>query len=48
VFADQIRDTAFAAGACAVSPALGALPEIADVILERYVVAADDISLQSA
>jgi sirohydrochlorin ferrochelatase len=48
VFADQIRDTAFTAGACAVSPALGALPEIADVILERYTAAVGDICLQSA
>lgn len=36
VFADQIRESALRAGACAVSPALGALPEVADVILQRY------------
>jgi sirohydrochlorin ferrochelatase len=35
-FADQVRETSFAAGAEAVSPALGAIPEVADVILERY------------
>jgi sirohydrochlorin ferrochelatase len=36
VFADQIRLAGLEAGACAISPALGALPEVADVILERY------------
>jgi sirohydrochlorin ferrochelatase len=35
-FADQIRDTALAAGALAVSGALGAAPEVADVIIDRY------------
>jgi sirohydrochlorin ferrochelatase len=35
-FADQIRASALEAGADAVTPALGALPEVADVILERY------------
>jgi sirohydrochlorin ferrochelatase len=35
-FADQIRDTALAAGAVAVSDALGAAPEVADVIIDRY------------
>ena len=48
VFADQIRRDALAAGASAVSPALGALPEIADVICARYVAASDDICARSA
>jgi sirohydrochlorin ferrochelatase len=36
VFADQVRGQALAAGAGAVSAPLGAVPELADVILERY------------
>jgi sirohydrochlorin ferrochelatase len=36
VFADQVRDQALAAGAQAVSAPLGAAPEVADVLLERY------------
>lgn len=35
-FADKIRDTALGAGADAVSAALGAAPEVADVIAARY------------
>jgi len=35
-FADKIRASAVAAGASAVSQALGAAPEVADVILARY------------
>jgi len=35
-FADRIRDTALAAGATAVSPALGASAELADVVIDRY------------
>jgi sirohydrochlorin ferrochelatase len=35
-FADRIRDASLAAGAATVSPALGAAPEVADVILDRY------------
>ena len=35
-FADRIRASALAAGAAAVSPALGALPEVAEVLLDRY------------
>jgi sirohydrochlorin ferrochelatase len=35
-FADQVRDTALAAGAETVSAPLGAAPEVADVIIERY------------
>jgi sirohydrochlorin ferrochelatase len=36
LFADRIRRTCLAAGAAAVSPALGAAPEVADVLLDRY------------
>jgi sirohydrochlorin ferrochelatase len=36
LFADRIRDASLSAGAAAVSPALGALPEVADVLLDRY------------
>jgi len=36
LFADRIRDASLAAGAAAVSPALGAVPEIADIVLDRY------------
>jgi sirohydrochlorin ferrochelatase len=35
-FADKIRDTSLAAGADAVSGVLGAAPEVADVIIGRY------------
>ena len=38
-FADKIRAAGLRAGAAAVSPALGAAPEIADLILERYLTA---------
>jgi sirohydrochlorin ferrochelatase len=47
-FADRIRVQALAAGADLVAPALGALPEIADIVLERYMVTAGDICLRSA
>jgi sirohydrochlorin ferrochelatase len=40
VFADQVREWSLAAGAQAVSPVLGAAPEVADLILERYLQAA--------
>ena len=36
LFADRIRDAALAAGAADVSPALGAVPEVADIVLDRY------------
>lgn len=36
LFADRIRDASLAAGAAAVAPVLGALPEVADVVLDRY------------
>ena len=36
LFADRIRDASLAAGAAAVSPVLGASPEMADVVLDRY------------
>jgi sirohydrochlorin ferrochelatase len=39
-FADKVRAAALGAGAAAVSPALGAAPEVADVILDRYAAAA--------
>jgi sirohydrochlorin ferrochelatase len=35
-FADRVRDQALAAGAHAVSAPLGAIPEVADVIIDRY------------
>jgi len=35
-FADRIRESAQAAGAAAVSSALGASPEVAEVLLDRY------------
>ena len=35
-FADRIRSSAMAAGAAAVSPALGASPDVAEVLLDRY------------
>jgi sirohydrochlorin ferrochelatase len=38
-FADRIREAGLRAGAAAVSPALGAAPEVADVVLERYLAA---------
>jgi sirohydrochlorin ferrochelatase len=40
VFADQIRERSLAAGASAVSAPLGAAPDVADVIVERYLQAA--------
>jgi sirohydrochlorin ferrochelatase len=36
LFADRIRDASLAAGAAEVSPALGALTEVADIVLDRY------------
>ena len=36
VFADRIRQSTLAAGAAAVSPALGACAEVADVLLDRF------------
>ena len=40
LFADRIRQWSLAAGAAAVSPALGACAEVADVILDRFAAAA--------
>lgn len=40
VFADYIRQESFASGALAVSAPLGAAPEVADVVVERYLQAA--------
>lgn len=39
-FADKVRDTSLAAGAAAVTGTLGAAPEVADVIIARYLAAA--------
>jgi sirohydrochlorin ferrochelatase len=36
LFADRITDASLAVGAAAVSPVLGAAPEVADVLLDRY------------
>ena len=36
LFADRIRQSTLAAGAAAVSPALGACAEVADVLLDRF------------
>jgi sirohydrochlorin ferrochelatase len=41
-FADRIRTEALAAGAVAVAPVLGAAPEIADILLDRYTTAGAD------
>ncbi|HEX9040288.1 MAG TPA: CbiX/SirB N-terminal domain-containing protein [Trebonia sp.] len=35
-FADKVRDAALGAGAAAVAPVLGAAPEVADTVIERY------------
>jgi sirohydrochlorin ferrochelatase len=40
LFADRVREAALAAGAAAVSAPLGAAPEVADVLLDRYGTAA--------
>ncbi len=40
-FADKVRDAALGAGAVAVSGVLGAAPEVADMVLDRYRAAAD-------
>jgi sirohydrochlorin ferrochelatase len=42
-FADKVRDAALAAGAAAVAPVLGAAPEVARVVLERYAAATLDV-----
>jgi sirohydrochlorin ferrochelatase len=38
-FADKVRDAAAGAGAAAVSDVLGAAPEVADTVIERYLAA---------
>jgi sirohydrochlorin ferrochelatase len=48
VFADQIRDQSLAAGATAVSAALGAAPEVADMVVERYLEAVSEAELARA
>ena len=40
LFADRIRESSLAAGAAAVSAPLGAAPDVADVLLDRYLQAA--------
>lgn len=46
-FADKIRDDALGAGADVVSAALGAAPEVAGVVLDRYRAAVADLAAQS-
>jgi sirohydrochlorin ferrochelatase len=48
LFADRIRDASLAAGAAAVSRPLGAAPEVADVLLQRYAEAATATAVQPA
>jgi sirohydrochlorin ferrochelatase len=48
VFADQVREQSLAAGADAVSAALGAAPEVADIVIERYAQAAAQPARPSA
>ncbi|MGI8332158.1 sirohydrochlorin chelatase [Actinomadura scrupuli] len=40
-FADKVRAESLAAGATAVSPVLGAAPELAEIVLQRYAAALD-------
>ncbi|MFA1538881.1 sirohydrochlorin chelatase [Actinomadura monticuli] len=42
-FADKVREEALSAGASAVSPVLGAAPEIADLVVRRYDEALEDV-----
>jgi sirohydrochlorin ferrochelatase len=44
VFADQVRERSLAAGAAAVAAPLGAAPEVADVVIERYLQAAHQVT----
>ena len=44
VFADQVREQSLAAGAGTVSAPLGAAPEVADIVIERYVQAAAQLA----
>lgn len=48
VFAGQIRGQSLAAGATAVSAVLGAAPEVADVVVERYLEAVGEAELARA
>ena len=48
VFADQVRNASLAAGATAVSAVLGAAPEVADVVVERYLEAVSEAELVRA
>jgi len=45
VFADQVREQSLAAGAHEVSAALGAAPEVVDVVLDRYLQACDQVAV---
>ena len=47
-FADQVRQASLAAGAATVSAALGAAPEVADLVVERYLEAASAAELVQA
>jgi len=47
-FADKIRAASLEAGAAAVAPVLGAAPEVAAVVLERYAAAADSLAALAA
>jgi sirohydrochlorin ferrochelatase len=47
-FADKVRSASLDAGAAAVSAALGAAPEVAEVVLDRYAAAAAGLSAREA
>ena len=47
-FADKVREAALGAGAAAVSGVLGAAPEVADTVIERYLAAVSTVSTASA
>lgn len=47
-FADKVRDGAIGAGAYAVSAVLGAAPEVAEVVLDRYRAAATTLAARDA
>jgi sirohydrochlorin ferrochelatase len=47
-FADTVRDEALRTGADVVSPVLGAAPELADIVLQRYAEAVTDVRSAAA
>jgi sirohydrochlorin ferrochelatase len=47
-FADKVREAALGAGAAAVSGVLGAAPEVADTVIERYLAAISTVSTVNA